>query len=471
MKRAFTLVCLLTITTLLVVGCPAPTPVVVEKEKVVEKPVIQTVVVEKEVVVEKKVIETVEVEKVVEKVVTPTPVPVPEAKTIRVGVTIPLSAPGSVTGGHDMLAGFKIAAADINEAGGVLGKPIELIIGDTEGLPERGTAVAERLITEDKVVAIVGEYHSAVALNTMEVTHKYHIPTIFSETWSDKITAAGYEEVFRIAPASTLAARAQVDWLEAVGAKRVVVIAENTDFGIGMVEKLQKFLPDAGIEIIGEPLMVEMGTEDFMPILTRIQAIDPPPDAIITTPVTGETNYNLVRQMIDLGLAPTADTICLANQVAFNPEFWDNVPEGNYVAFTRVGLTRAGYNDIARKFADTFEAQFKRPPPGFALEAYDTLLILADAIKRAGTTDADAVIAALEETDMVGAQGRYYFPYGTKNPVPEGEPAWMWHQWPDPATLVLQYYEKGQSGEEAAVLWPPAHQTHGTLYIEPGTAP
>ncbi|HIC90439.1 MAG TPA: ABC transporter substrate-binding protein [Anaerolineae bacterium] len=455
MKRTFVLVCLLTITMLLAVGCPAPTPVVVEKEKVVEKPVVQTVVVEK--VVEKEV------------VVTPTPAPV---ETIRIGGIGPLSAPGTVVGGIAMQFAMNLAVKDINEAGGILGKPVELIFADTEGLPERGAAVAERLINENKVVAITGEYHSSVGLAVMEVAHKYGVPVLFSETWSDKITEAGYPEVFRIAPASSMVARSVVDWMAEVGVKRVVLIAETTDFGTGMAEKQKKLLEEEGIEVL-ETFFVEMGTTDFTPILTRIQAMDPPPDVVSAEAVTGETSYNLEQQMAEMGIAPSKTTIGIANQVAVQPEFWESVPDGNYFVFTHVGLPPTLYNDTTRRVAKAYYDQFQTEPPSYALEAYDSLWILADAIERAGSTDPQAIITALEGTDIVLAQGHYWFKYGSHNPLPtDGSvPAFMWHQWPDPATLVVQYFEPNQDWGDAAVIWPPVYQTHGTAYIPYGEKP
>jgi len=441
----------------LLAGCATPTPQVIK----------ETVVVTKEV---EKVV-TKEVEKVVTKEVVVTPTPAP-AETIRIGGVGPLSAPGTVVGGIAMQFAMKLATKEINEKGGVLGKPLELIFADTEGLPERGTAVAERLINENKVVAITGEYHSSVGLAIAEVAHKYGIPVLFSETWADKITELGYPEVFRIAPASSMVARAVVDWMAEVGVKRVVLIGENTDFGTGMVEKQKKLLEEKGIEVV-ETFFVEMGTTDFTPILTRIQAMDPPPDVVSAEAVTGETSFNLEQQMVEMGIAPTETTIGIANQVAIQPEFWESVPDGNYFVFTHVGLPRSLWNDMTHHVAEEYEKAFKTKPPSYVLEAYDSVWILADAIERAGSTDPQAIIEALEETDIVLSQGRYWFKYTSKNPLPaDGSvPAYMWHQWPNPAALVLQYFEPNQDWEEAAVLWPPEYQTHNTVYIKPGTKP
>jgi ABC-type branched-subunit amino acid transport system substrate-binding protein len=410
---------------------------------------------------------------VVEKevVVTPTPEMAEEGETIRIGGIGPLSAPGSVVGGIAMQFAMNLAVQDINEAGGVLGKPVELVFADTEGLPERGVAVVERLITENGVVAVTGEYHSAVGIPVADLCHEYGIPVLFSETWSDKITETGYPEVFRIAPASSMNSRASAEWFADVGVEHVVSIVENTDYGIGQNESDQAFFEELGITS-DEVFFVELGTEDFLPILNRIQAIDPPPD-VIRVAVTGETSYNLEQQMAELGIAPSEQTIGTANQVAIQPEFWESVPNGNYYVFSLVGLPPSLYNDTTRHVAEAYKAQFDSDPPSYALEAYDSMWILADAIERAGTTEPQALIDALEETDIDLAQGRYWFKYTSKNPLPEdgSVPAYMWHQWPDPAVLLIQYFEPNQNWEEAAVVWPPVYQTHGTSYIVPGTEP
>jgi branched-chain amino acid transport system substrate-binding protein len=435
------------------------------------EPIIQTVVVTEVVRETQEVIVTQEVPVEREVVVTPTPAPMAEADTIRIGGVGPLSAPGSVVGGIAMQFAMNLAVQDINAAGGVLGKPLELIFADTEGLPERGSAVAERLITENNVVAITGEYHSAVGLAELEVCHEYNIPCLFSETWSDQITASGYPEVFRIAPASSMNSRATAEWFANQGVEHVVSIVENTDYGTGQNENDQTFFDELGITS-DEVFFVELGTEDFLPILTRIQAMDPAPDAIRVA-VTGETSYNLERQMADLGIAPSEQTIGTANQVAIQPEFWESVPNGNYFVFSLVGLPPSLYNDTTNHVAEAYKAQFETDPPSYALEAYDSVWILADAIERAGTTESDALISAIESTDIDLAQGRYYFEYTSSNPLPSdgSVPDYMWHQWPDPAVLLLEYFEPNQNWQDAAVIWPEVYQTHGTSYIVPGTQP
>jgi branched-chain amino acid transport system substrate-binding protein len=416
------------------------------------------------------VTQTVEVPVIITATPQPTQ-PAAEAATIRIGGIGPLSSPGDVVGGIAMQYAMNLAVQDINAQGGVLGKKVELVFADTEGLPERGSAVAERLINNDKVVAITGEYHSAVGLAVLEVAHKYGIPVVFAETWSDAITATGYPEVFRIAPASTMNSRASADWLKAAGAKNVVIIAENTDYGTGQVTSDEQFFGEVGITVL-DKIFVELNTQDFQPILARIQTMNPAPDAI-RVDVTGQASYNLEQQMVDLGIAPSAKTIGNFSSDAIAPEYWQSVPNGNYATFSYIGLPPSLYNDTTKHVIEAYKAVFKTEPASYVFEAYDAVWIVADAITRAGTTEPKALIDAIEKTDVVLAQGRYWFKYTSTNPLPtDGSvPAYMWHQWPDPAILVMQYFKPNQAWQDAAVIWPPAHQTHGTPYIPFGTTP
>lgn len=400
-----------------------------------------------------------------------------------IGALAPLSAPGAVIGGVAMEWSMGAAVDDINANCGIeidgTNYMVELQVEDSEGLPDAAQLAAQRLIEVENLVGVVGVYHSAVGLATMDLLHENQIPTVYSEPWNDNVTISGIERqandgidhIFRIAPTSTTVARAAVDWLINEGVEDVVIIAENTDYGIGAVEQNEQFFGDAGVAV--ETIFVELGTEDFIPVLSRIQARPTPPDAI-RIEVTGETGYNVTQQMIELGIAPTEDTICNTMQDAIQPEYWESVPDGNYCAFYKVGIAPANYNDMTQSFVDRYREQFDSEAAGYAMASYDAVGVLADAVDRAETTDAAEIVTALEATDITLTQGRYYFEYTSSNPLPDdGSVAeYLWHQWPDPAVIVLQYYEDGQDASDAAVVWPPAYQTtEGMSYIAPGMSP
>ena len=406
-------------------------------------------------------------------------------ETISIGGIVPLSAPGATVGGVAMAWGFEQAAADINADCGInidgVNHRVNVITSDSEGISERGQAVAERLILQENVVGIIGVYHSAVGLATMGLMQEQGIPTLYSHPRNDSISASGIIEydgrppriesgidyIFRISPPSSIVGKTVTDWLISLDVERVILIVENTDYGHPAAAAEAAYLEAAGVQV--ESLFIELGTEDFAPILSRIQAGPEPPDAIRIV-ISGETSYNVTQQMAELGIAPTADTICVTNHIAFQSgQFWTNVPDGNYCAFERIGTIPSMFNDLANELNVRYQADFGDILATFAMEAYDSVWIMADAIRRAGTfTDSAAIVAALEATDIELAQGRYYFTYGSHNPeLPEGTPSYMWHQWPIPVVTVIQYFEPNQSSLAAAVVYPEIYQTHGTSYFAP----
>lgn len=394
---------------------------------------------------------------------TAAPAPEVEAETVLIGGFGPLSAPGSYKGGIEMLQAIGMAVDEINEAGGVLGKQVELIFGDTEGLPERGTAVTERLITKDNVVALVGEYHSGVALASMEVAHKYGIPVVFAETWGDEITASGYPEVFRIAPTSEYYSRIATEYIKAVDWKNIVFVVEDTDYGHGQAEAWVDQLADMGISDV-EVIFADPATEDFSPILLRIQ--QSPPD-LLGGIITGIGNSRMMRQAFELGLAPTVKTAYFASADAAYPEFWETVGDGGqYVFFSYVGLPKALWNEKTEAFVTNYRERYGQEPGGPAMEAYDATYLVVAAIKETGSTDPEAIIEALENIKVTGVLGEIWFEYTSQNPVPDNVPDWMWHQWPRPNVLILQYVEVGQSVDEANIVFPVELAT-GPLYTSP----
>ena len=405
---------------------------------------------------------------------------------VLIGGVVPLSSPGSVAGGIGMDWGFQQAVADINADCGIqidgVDHRVRVITVDSEGISEYGQAVVERLILQDKVTGIVGVYHSAVGLATMDMVQKYQVPTIYAHPRNDYISASGYLEyegepprisqgvdyVFRTSPPSSIVGKIVTDWLVSLGVQDVVLILENTDYGHPAAAAERAHLERAGVHV--EQLEIELGTEDFVPILSRLWARPALPDAIRIL-VSGETSYNLTQQMTELGIAPTADTICVTNHLAFQSEqYWNTVPDGNFCAFDRVGTIPSLYNDLAEELDRRYQADFGDILVSFAMEAYDSVWLMADAIKRAGSIDDPAaIVTALETADIDLSQGHYYFTYGSHNPVlPEDVPAYMWHQWPVPVVTVMQYFEEGQSGLDAAVVYPEIYQTHGTSYFHPG---
>ena len=383
---------------------------------------------------------------------------------IKLGGIAPLSAPGTVVGGEAMRDAMLIAEEDINAAGGILGCDLDVVIADSEGLPEKAAAIMEKLITQDGVVGVGGGYHSSVGVASKDIADARGIPVVFAETWNDTITGDKQKYIFRIAPLSSWAS--STIWKHSLlvpGIKKAAILTENTDYGIPAAQETKDGLATGGVETV--VFSVDIGTQDYAGIVERIKAEDP--DMIIVL-ATGEAGYNFTQQAADAGIGPQ-DVPFHAGQVSLESKaYWENVPDGNYAFVQRIGVPENLFNETARKFAATYkERTGKAAVESYAMEAYDSIAILAQAINEAGSTDGDAIVAALESIDHDGTLGRIYFPYGTgKDPSVDGKGDEWWHQWPDPALTVIQYQEEGQISVDAPIVWPDAYKTGDAIYVD-----
>ena len=382
---------------------------------------------------------------------------------IKLGGIAPLSAPGTVVGGEAMRDAMLIAEEDINAKGGILGCELDVVIADSEGLPEKAAAIMEKLITQDGVVGVGGGYHSSVGVASKDIADARGVPVVFAETWNDTITGDKQKYIFRIAPLSSWAS--STIWEHSLlvpGIKKAAILTENTDYGIPAAQETKDGLATGGVETV--VFSVDIGTQDYAGIVERIKAEDP--DTIIVL-ATGEAGYNFTQQAADAGIGPQ-DIPFHAGQVSLESKaYWENVPDGNYAFVQRIGVPENLFNETARKFSATYkERTGKAAVESYAMEAYDSIAILAQAINEAGTTDGDAIVAALESIDHDGTLGRIYFPYGTgKDPSEDGKGDEWWHQWPDPALTVIQYQEEGQNSGDSPIVWPDAYKTGEAVYV------
>ncbi|MEQ8877070.1 MAG: ABC transporter substrate-binding protein [Phycisphaerales bacterium] len=382
---------------------------------------------------------------------------------IKIGGIAPLSAPGTVVGGEAMREAMLIAEEDINADGGVLGCDIEVVIGDSEGLPEKGAALMEKFIAQDGVVAVGGGYHSSVGVASKDVAQRLGVPVVFAETWNDTITGDKQKYIFRIAPLSSWASATIWQFaLTVPGVEKVAILTENTDYGIPASQETAKGLESGGVE--STTFSVDIGTQDYAGIVQRIKAENP--DMIITL-VTGEAAYNFTQQAADAGIGPLDLPFVTGQDALESGAYWQNVPDGQNAFVQRIGVPETEFTEKGRAFAATYKERMgKSDVESYAMEAYDSIAIIAQAIEEAGSTEADAIVTALESIEHDGTLGKIYFPYGTqKDPSEDGKGDEWWHQWPDPALTMIQYQEEGQDSTGAAIVYPDAYKTAEPVFV------
>jgi ABC-type branched-subunit amino acid transport system substrate-binding protein len=385
---------------------------------------------------------------------------------ILIGGVGPLSAPGDVSGGTEMKWAMEQAVADLNAKGGVLGRNVRLVFYDTQNKPDVCASVAKRLVEEDKVVGVAGEFHSGCALAQIPTYNAAGTPVVFAETYNDKITGgdpadpnlpANPPTIFRIAPTSTYASSYISRWIiEGLKADNVVYITDTTDYGIGATEVVKRVMGEADVTLA--TAAVEIAQPDYSAIVARLASEHPDADAVYFDIGDAASAYVIMQNGIDAGLVD--DAVCIG--VPSMPDYaayWRAVPDGVGCAFQVVGLQGNQVNELGKSLDERAQAGLGHGARNYAYEAYDSVLLLADAIERTGSTDPAGMVAALETTSMVGTQGEYGFPYNSKNPVPADQPSWLWHQYPEPPLQIREYTERGQTFADSVTLWPESLQT------------
>jgi branched-chain amino acid transport system substrate-binding protein len=380
--------------------------------------------------------------------------------TVKIGWVGPLSPPGGYSAGQVMKWATQFAVDEENKAGGALGKQIEVVYEDTKGTPDQGTAGMERLVNDEHVVAVVGEFHSSVALAEIAVAHKYGIPWVGTDVWADSITAKQYPEVFRVSPANSLIYTIVGNWVLESGFKNVAILQEATDYGVGAVQVLKGVLEKKGIP--SSVITVQMSQQDFTPELLRLMSGNPRPDLLMMI-IAGEAVYPIIKQACEQSFAPSkATALYSGGGPALEKELWETAGEcAKYLIAEDVALPAAQWNDVAKKFSANFEKQYSRSPTGTAMEAYDDLKIVAQAIRDAGSTKPAAIIQALEKLKFTGTRGEYSF-------STEKSPAWAYHQFMKAPIMLIQYDKEGQSADQAPIIYPRDWATAKELYLKPG---
>ena len=191
-------------------------------------------------------------------------------ETIKIGVTQPLTGAFAASGNY-VAQGAKIAEDEINQAGGVLGKKIQLIIEDNKSNPTEAVSTVEKLIEKDKVPVLIGAWSSTLTLAVMPKLEEYKVPMIVETSSSGKITTSGNPYIFRISPTSAMEAKSFEPLVAKMGIKKADFLYTNNDFGIGSAQEYSKMLKADGVTI-GVMETMDPKATDFSAQLAKIKA-------------------------------------------------------------------------------------------------------------------------------------------------------------------------------------------------------
>lgn len=364
------------------------------------------------------------------------------ADPVVIGLEVPLSPPGDPTGGQLIRRGAELAVEYVNgEMKGVLGgRQIQLDVQDTQGRNEAGIAAYRRLATEAHAVGVTGFFHSSVNIAVNEVAKEIGVPTIGTQTSAADVTAKHYDTAFRTHAIDPIRVEAFLDFIKKKGFKRVSLVAETTDYGIGIAEETEKQNEQkkAGLEL--QKITFDHSSTDLTPQLLQVKAFKP--DLIINIGV-GQPLDLMIDQATTLGILPGTPML-LSYDAPVRPQYWQLHPQnGVGIYFIAYYSPSQKLSDLGEWFAKAYEKKYNEPPVYSSLNGFGDVAILAQAVDQAKSTDPKAVVKALETGTF-----KTWAAAPVKFPRAEGV---YWHNW-SPPILVLQMTEANQDWRKAPVI-------------------
>ena len=337
------------------------------------------------------------------------------ADPVRIGVIFPLTGPVAQPG-KDVLAAVKVVQDIVNNKhdldlplarteglpnlGGAM---IELVVADHQGKPEIGRGEAERLITSEKVVAIIGAYHSSVSAAASNVTERMQIPYLTGESSSPKLHTRGFEWFFRTGPHDGHYTRTMFDFIRDFEKERGVklataaIIHEDTQFGVDSARVQEELAKEAGIEVL-DKIAYRAKTVSLTSEVQRLKAAGA--DILFPTSYTADALL-LMRTMKELDYAPR---IIIAQNAGFNDAtFLKTIgadAEG-IISRSPFSMDMAAkipligqLNELYKKHND--DREIFDPP----IRTFVGALVLFEAINRAGSTEPEKIRDALRATNF-----------------------------------------------------------------------
>ncbi len=322
------------------------------------------------------------------------------ADTIKIGVPVPLSGPYA-SAGIDIANAAKMAAANINASGGVLGKQVEIITEDDACDAQQGVQAAQKLI-DAGVAAVAGGYCSGAALPELGALHRANISYILDASTNPKLTSLGYDDVFRTIgrddQQGPFAAAFIANYLHA---KTAAVIDDNTVYSKGLADNTVAGLKKDGVNVVYYDA-VTPGQLDYSAVLSHVASLNPA--------VIDYTGY-----FAEAGLMAKE-----AGALHLKPQMMGGDATDDPTLIKTAGTAAEGWISTcaplpqflsgAKDFVIAFTKEYNVAPGPYSAYEYDAVSIAAAAIKQAGSTDPDAVKAALHKTsDYQGLSGSITF--------------------------------------------------------------
>lgn len=314
-----------------------------------------------------------------------------QPKQVNVGVILPLSG-ANAQFGINSRNGIELVADEINAAGGIRslgGAKINLLVADGTSTPTTAASVAQRLISQNEVVAILGAFASSLTLAIQEVTERRGVP-LLTMSFADQLTGRGFKNIFQVVSKASVIGRAQfnyaVEIARATGEEiqRAAILYEDTAYGTSQATGLRAAAKDANVQLVMDDAY-PLGITDVTPLITRLRGSD----AQMVFPVSYLNDSLLIirtmrQQQVDVPAIGGAAGYVIPDFVKGLGDLADGV----------LSISPANY-DSAPELTDRFRKRYGYFMVHEALEHATCMGVLAEALEIAGTVDTAKVREAL----------------------------------------------------------------------------
>jgi len=327
-------------------------------------------------------------------------------EAIKIGAVLPLSKAAFAQAGEEQRRGLLLALEEINQAGGVLGKRVDLIIEDDTGEPSVGIAAAEKLLTRDKAVALIGGYSSTITYAQLNAIQRLEPFVAWVGASSTKVEHEFGPKrwFFHYHPWDYHRQSTIRDFLLSISPrpKTVAVAYEDGIYGTTSRDYVVKYLKEKGFEVVFDERF-KSGSSDFTPMLTKIKRANP--EVFYWVAYAGDTTL-IMKQAKEIDFNPKLFLSVAVNFPQYKPSLGAT---GDYVAGVDVWIPGMKLSETVRWMEKFNKAYPGRTPEYWVPLAYTNLMTVVDAIKRAGSTDKEKLIAAMEKTDYNSPMGKMTF--------------------------------------------------------------
>ncbi|WP_246197207.1 branched-chain amino acid ABC transporter substrate-binding protein [Cytobacillus depressus] len=311
------------------------------------------------------------------------------SEEILVGVLLPVTG-NNATDGKDMLNAMQMAAEKINNDGGVLGKKLKLEVADDACDPQMATTAANKLVSM-KVTAVVGGYCSGSTLPASGVFNNAKIPMIVAAANSSELPAQGYENLFLINGLVPDQAQTGADYFNDKGAKNIVIIHDNSAYAKNLADFAKKSVEGNGGKVIGfEAINPE--EKDFASLMTKLKSLNP--DGTYFTGYYAAGGL-MLKQFKEKGVSG----FFMVGDGSYSPDIIDIAGAINADGLLVTATPTANFIPGADEFVKDYKSKYNDLTPGpFSALSYNGMNLLADALKRANSTNSEDLRKALKET-------------------------------------------------------------------------